>query len=768
MGQTGIPFFLIDVQSSDGLWCRSSAESERDWRDFRVGDHIDALDSVKKWYESLVEDMKQDEIFVNFIGWPSKWNEWISKDSDRLAKKGTHSKKKEEYSSVGSFSSSYTGYSSSTYSYGGWGNSQQGTPQPSGAVGFQNLGNTCFMNSILQSMMHCPVVVDYFRSGQYQGDINLDNPLGWKGKIAEEFAGLIKQYWSDQYVSVAPRQFKNTLGEFQPRFSGYQQQDSSELLSFLLDGLHEDLNLVKKKPPTPAVESNNRPDEVISREAWITYLKRNQSVIVDMFQGQLKSKLICPDPNCGKISITFDPYTFLSLPLPSLAECVVPLHFVPSDPTKSIVIYGVTVPKISRMSDLKAALGQLVSVPGSNIILADISQNRIFRIYQSDDNVGVIRSTVVSFAYECPDIEKFTKSSDYCAVQIVNQELVKNKYWDPSWKYTSEFVLEAFGNPGVIIVPKKGLTVGALRSKVLSVAHSFAQGAEELDIEIRLMSSDMRSCYNCDFYSTVGPRCVGCELKAKQSDDEEFDLKFDKVENETKLGITLVWKNKAKQVNQLRENSIQKHSSAELTGTTKKAESIPLTKCLEAFALPEVLSGDDLYYCSGCKVFQPATKQMAVWSAPQILVIHLKRFSYSRVSRDKITTLVEFPLEGLDLTPYLQSKCGAGTGELAIYDCFAVSNHMGGLMGGHYHAFIRNLTTGDWYLHNDSSVAKVQDKTEIVSSSAYVIFYQLRGTKRVKNLLDGENNLTLQTANGDSLASEVQKIAINSSHREIA
>jgi hypothetical protein len=44
------------------------------------------------------------------------------------------------------------------------------------------------------------------------------------------------------------------IGEFQPRFSGYAQHDSSELLSFLLDGLHEDLNIVKKKPPTSNVD----------------------------------------------------------------------------------------------------------------------------------------------------------------------------------------------------------------------------------------------------------------------------------------------------------------------------------------------------------------------------------------------------------------------------------------------------------------------------------------------------------------------------------
>jgi ubiquitin carboxyl-terminal hydrolase 4/11/15 len=82
----------------------------------------------------------------------------------------------------------------------------------------------------------------------------------------------------------------------------------------LLDSLHEDLNRVKKKPYIEMSESNNRPDAVVSREFWNGHLKRNQSIIVDLMQGQYKSTLTCP--NCNKISITFDPYMTIPLPIP--------------------------------------------------------------------------------------------------------------------------------------------------------------------------------------------------------------------------------------------------------------------------------------------------------------------------------------------------------------------------------------------------------------------------------------------------------------------
>ena len=70
------------------------------------------------------------------------------------------------------------------------------------------------------------------------------NILGHKGEVAEEFGVLMKALWSGQYKCISPRDFKITIGKINDQFSGYEQQDSQELLLFLMDGLHEDLNKV--------------------------------------------------------------------------------------------------------------------------------------------------------------------------------------------------------------------------------------------------------------------------------------------------------------------------------------------------------------------------------------------------------------------------------------------------------------------------------------------------------------------------------------------
>lgn len=83
-----------------------------------------------------------------------------------------------------------------------------------------------------------------------------------RGEIAEAYADLVKQMWLSRSSYVAPRTFKTQVGRFAPQFSGYQQQDSQELLAFLLDGLHEDLNRVRKKPYLAVRDDDGRADEV--------------------------------------------------------------------------------------------------------------------------------------------------------------------------------------------------------------------------------------------------------------------------------------------------------------------------------------------------------------------------------------------------------------------------------------------------------------------------------------------------------------------------
>jgi ubiquitin carboxyl-terminal hydrolase 4/11/15 len=162
----------------------------------------------------------------------------------------------------------------------------------------------------------------------------------------------------------------------------------------------------------------------------------------------------------------------------------------------------------------------------------------------------------------------------------------------------------------------------------------------------------------------------------------------------------------------------------------KHIKGISLQDCLDEFTKEEMLGEDDLWYCPDCKKHQQATKKFDLWKAPDILVVHLKRFSNSRTLRDKIDALIEFPIEGLDLSEMVGERAVArrlfdqgvdieelkldNLDEPLVYDLFGVDEHIGGLGGGHYRAYTSNHLTNKWYHFDDSYVTTAQASDSVV------------------------------------------------------
>ncbi|KAI1819297.1 hypothetical protein F4861DRAFT_527559 [Xylaria intraflava] len=161
---------------------------------------------------------------------------------------------------------------------------------------------------------------------------------------------------------------------------------------------------------------------------------------------------------------------------------------------------------------------------------------------------------------------------------------------------------------------------------------------------------------------------------------------------------------------------------AQAARAKRRKRGLTLDECLDEFERDEVLSEQDMWYCPRCKEHRRASKKLDLWKTPDILVIHLKRFSSSGFRRDKLETLVEFPTEDLDITSrVLQLE----EGKQERYDLIGVDCHYGGLGGGHYTAYAKNFTDGNWYSYNDSSVSKTSTD-RIIDSSAYMLFYRRR------------------------------------------
>ncbi|KAI4322496.1 hypothetical protein L6164_022186 [Bauhinia variegata] len=590
-----------------------------------------------------------------------------------------------------------------------------------GLTGLTNLGNTCFMNSALQCLAHTPKLVDYFL-GDYAREINHDNPLGMNGEIALAFGDLLRKLWAPGASPVAPRMFKSKLARFAPQFSGFNQHDSQELLAFLLDGLHEDLNRVKCKPYVEAKDGDERPDDEVADEYWRNHLARNDSIIVDVCQGQYKSTLVCPV--CRKVSVTFDPFMYLSLPLPSTTLRTMTLTVLSSDGGAQLTPYIVSVPKYGKFEDLIRALSIACSLGADETLLvAEVYNNRIIRyLEEPTDSLSLIRDADRLVAY------RFIKDTgDAPLVVFINQRKEEQTIHG---KLTSNW--KAFGIP-VVSRPCNIMNGSDLYDFYLKLLNPFLtsteDGLEDCGIsketeEITGMEGSGSPSLGTNTNGSDSPK-VGLEFYLT---DEKGAVKDSKilmdeplaVKGETKrLYVLVCWSDK--QIQQYDKQLFSLLPEVYKPGFSAKRsqDTVSLYKCLEAFLQEEPLGPEDMWYCPGCKEHRQASKKLDLWRLPEILVIHLKRFQYSRFMKNKLETYVDFPVDNLDLSAYISY----GDDKLLNrYMLYAVSNHYGSMGGGHYTAFVHH--GGDrWYEFDDSHVYPISQE-KIKSSAAYVLFYR--------------------------------------------
>ncbi|MFS8004635.1 putative ubiquitinyl hydrolase 1 [Helianthus anomalus] len=593
-----------------------------------------------------------------------------------------------------------------------------------GLTGLYNLGNTCYMNSAIQCLAHTPQLVNFFL-GDFRKDLNFENPLGMNGKLALAFGDLLRQLWTPDTTSVSPRAFKSRLAGFAPQFAGYNQHDSQEFLAFLLDGLHEDLNRVKIKPYNEIKDVDGISNQEVADEHWRNHIARNDSIIVDLCQGQYRSTLICP--LCKKHSVTFDPFLYLSLPLSSTTMRAMTLAMLTTDGSNTPTPVTITVPKYGMVKDLIQALSITCSLrDDETLLVVEIFNNRILHFLDRPyDSLELIRDYDKLAAYRLP------KDQDSLPLVVFSHSHSEesnddNDQGGPPFR--------RFGIPLVARIPE-GSDGFELRNKFLQLINPLVM-CEESSSD----SLDDESVNNANQDTEMDDVAIdgassSDEVKGKSSVDESFRLSLETegffptrssivmdepllVPESRRIFILVSWSDEAMKqydtsiLNRLQETSVLPVVSNNLP------ELVSLSKCLEAFLREEPLGPEDMWYCPTCKEHRQASKKLDLWRLPEILVIHLKRFSYNQFLQDKLETFVDFPIVDFDFSNYTVHKDSQSS---IRYKLYAVSNHYGGMGGGHYTAFAQ--CGEQWYEFNDSQVFPISEG-QIKTSAAYVLFYK--------------------------------------------
>lgn len=573
-----------------------------------------------------------------------------------------------------------------------------------GACGLRNLGNTCFMNSTLQALSNTVPLRNYYKSGDFKEHVSTA-PLSMSGRLASSFAELLRLMWAGTHTVFAPSELKQLIAERRPEFGGCQQHDAQEVLTFLLDGLHEDVN--KAPYPRPIVEdpcTGDKSDVQIATEAWSGNLKRNNSKIVDIFQFQVRSEVQFPD--ALDRSLKFEPMMYLTLPVPkpphAMTVTVLPFEYPEKPPVKRTV----QIAKDRTFADLADKLYEGESTASSSsslprqsrrVVFGELCLNRLTKLMSNDQRLEEVRSYQEIWAFEVAvwDAERTPDPDEVIEFGVAHRRKRSRASYSGATEYYTCFA------PPLIFPFVRGATTAT------EVAAMARRSVERLtphgDQQVLLTT-------------------VGSSDWSEGSQLAETDEPYRAVDGEVLCINVLPPADDAQGALEASELSVP-DVVTEAAGCAGPAFQARLQDCLEAFTRREELAEEDWVRCEKTGSIERSLKKLDLWTAPECLIIHLKRFGSDQAygPLEKVDTFVQASLD-LDLTPWV---VGPTDEKQCQYRLYAVVNHSGTLRYGHYTAYGRVGEGPDrqWFLFNDSSVTKVNE-SQVVSQEAYILFYE--------------------------------------------
>lgn len=593
------------------------------------------------------------------------------------------------------------------------------------ATGIKNHGNTCYMNAVLQCLSHTDVIAEYFVLDHYKVDLQKRNKInskkyGTRGEVTEQLAALLKALWACHYSPDMSTAFKGAVERHGTQYRGNSQHDAQEFLFWLLDKVHEDLNTATKKKYKTIKNTCGKPDEVVAAETLANHARRNSSFVQAVFQAQYRSALTCA--KCERTSCTFDPFHCVSVQLPSRLATAqpspLPVNVVYVNQQPRQVRIGVELPPNATMDDLRTTLHNDTGIDRDHIILAEINETGWCNARAGWEVAGIDFGAL--YCMEAPPLLQ-TPTTPYLLLLWVN-------------------ILEGerFGSPYAMQVPREisyeDLQKLMLKEMCQIVAERVLENAQGTDIFKARIAEAHRPKDPAYLQPELPHPLFALDVEqALCAHDKHSHLRLELLWDPAHRDSIIRWVGEACEV----------HVSAGPAPLTLHA-------CLTHYTRAERLAQEDAWRCPQCQRYMPVVKTLGLWSLPDILVIHLKRFRQQAKGRTstKLTTMVEFPLNDFDMTPHLvrrnsptaespghsrsprrrHSKTPICSPDENMYDLYAICYHHGDdLETGHYTAACKNPYDGHWYKFDDSRVTLVDDEnaySELVDNTAYMLFYK--------------------------------------------
>ena len=630
-----------------------------------------------------------------------------------------------------------------------------------GLCGSKNLGNTCYMNSSIACISNCTELTTFFLTKEYRKYINSSNKNGLKGRLADAWYYLLKEYWKTDRQRGNPSDIKSLMGKKYKKYNDNEQHDANEFIIMFLELLGEDLNEIKNKKYLELKEQQPKEtDEQCAKRYWELHLSRNNSVINQLFCGLYKSTIICP--LCKYKSITYNPFTSLSLLIPNREQLIkvkylnfskedIFIYYIPKfSLAKTYKIYIRVEKDISFKSILYHIPEKIKEFPFEirKVDFMSVTNKEITNIIKGDEIYDKFNKVKKAFYFAVERDFYYNKESIFIPIYIkIGDTLsayprVLFVYSGMPYKYLKKkiyFVVRKYFKSLI-----KDLKKNDIDTKIKELYFNYSKNTEEILIKAIGKEYDellkVKNKYQLNFpYDILIQKNVDSE-KSTLIFDGENDIfqnltKFQIISNESNIDLLVDDLRKLNDiliVNVNTKTGLFRKSISENIDVCNVLKSndycnrdyiednnITLNDCLTLFNIEENLESGNEWLCNVCKNRVNARKKLDFFYLPKILCICLSRFKKTEDDDYiKDQRFVDFPLKDLNMNKYMIFNDGKNY----IYDIFAVCEHYGGREGGHYTAICKNID-GEWYSYDDS-VCSHSSKDNVCTRSAYILFYR--------------------------------------------
>ncbi|XP_059349382.1 ubiquitin carboxyl-terminal hydrolase 16 isoform X4 [Ammospiza nelsoni] len=569
--------------------------------------------------------------------------------------------------------------------------------------GLSNLGNTCFFNAVMQNLSQTPVLRELLKEAKIPGTtIKIESPelcmepqlikLDQPGPLTLAMHQFVTEMQETKKGVVTPKELFAQVCKKAIRFKGYQQQDSHELLRYLLDGMRaEEIQQINIGILKALSDSSKQNEEELKKKIKEYEKKKGiQSFVDRIFGGELTSTIMCEE--CRTVSLVHESFLDLSLPV-------------------------LDVQSQRRQEKLQGKVLHLAYLCTTEQPETDVKYNQESDTEMSSKTLD--KKQEKESSHDC---------KDYCLTQKDLSIQGNSRELQSRHENGGKPEQEWEENESLVDLSMEGLDspvkfVNGLDNLSLEEEDDDNENEEELTMDfskLHLSASDTSDTNTLDGLQPVPNKT--CEVS---TDDPE--MAFCTLANREELNPE--------------EDSVH-HCLYQFT----RNETLTETNKLLCDVCTQRHFGPKNNISEKKCVYTNAKKQMLISLAPPILTLHLKRFQQAGFNLQKVNRHIKFP-EVIDLAPFCTAKCKnvAEGNTKVLYSLYGVVEHSGTMRSGHYTAYVKmramnshlsdlllrgqsqasetEPVKGQWFHISDTHVQPVS-VSKVLSSQAYLLFYE--------------------------------------------